>query len=103
MSSIKQSMVTGYTISYAFDTYKNGSKSSHLVAMTFSTCGLVCEADAEKMAFLSSMMVTRASVYQALSRGSISINEANEFLTITHKNHEKICTVKFNLDKDDDE
>ena len=102
MSSIKQSMVTGYTISYAFDTYKNGSKSSHLVAMNFSTCGLVKEEDAEKMAFLSSMTVTRASIYQALSRGSISTDDANEFLVTAHENHGKICNVKFNLNKDDE-
>jgi len=86
--------VTDYTVSHTFDTYKNGAKSSHFVSMRFSVERPVTPEEAEALAFRSSMVVTRATYYQALARGAITVEEANELIAGSRESHEHIFAKK---------
>lgn len=93
-SDLPAARVTEYTVSYTFDTYREGSKRSHFVSMRFATERPVTEKEAEALAFHSSVTVTRAVYYQALARGTISVEEANQLLADMKKNHEHIYEAK---------
>ena len=86
--------VTDYTVSHTFDTHKNGVKSSHFVSMRFSIDRPATPEEAEALAFQSSMVVTRASYYQALARGAITVDEANELIRGARESHEHIFKKK---------
>lgn len=93
-SSLPEPKVTEYTVSYTFDTHKDGGKRSHFMSMKFQTPCPVTEKQAEALAFVSSVTVTRAVIYQALARGTISVDEANELITDMKRNHEHIYSKK---------
>lgn len=82
--------VTEYTVSYTFDTHRGGQKSSHFVSMRFSAERPMTPEEAEVAAITSSVTVTRAAVYQALARGAIEIEEANEIISRMKQNHEQL-------------
>lgn len=88
--AVGDALVTDYTISHTFDTHKGGTKSSHFVSMRFSTGRPVTVEEAELMAIRSSKAVTRATYYQALARGALSVDEANELLAASRGNHERL-------------
>lgn len=94
-SKIPDVSVVEYTVSHTFDTYRNGQKSSHFVSMKFSPSRPLNKIEAEAAALVSSVTVTRAAIYQALARGAISIDEANEISSNMKKSHDHIYTKKF--------
>lgn len=87
--------VTDYTVSHTFDTHRNGVKSSHFVSMRFSVERPVTPEEAEALAFQSSVIVTRATYYQALARGALTVEEANDLIGGSNENHERIFDKKF--------
>ena len=93
-SKLPPARVTEYVVSYTFDAHKGGSKSSHFVSMKFATERPVTEREAEALAFASSVTVTRAAVYQALARGALTVEEANEIISSMKANHEHIYAKK---------
>jgi len=93
-TKLPSARVTDYTVSHAFDTHKNGVKSSHFVSMRFSVEPSVTPEEAEALAFQSSAIVTRATYYQALARGAITVDEANEMIKGSRENHEHIFKKK---------
>lgn len=93
-TKLPSARVTDYTVSHTFDTHKNGAKSSHFVSMRFSVERPVTPEEAEALAFQSSVVVTRATYYQALARGAITVDEANELIKGSRENHEHIFAKK---------
>lgn len=94
-SKVPDVSVIEYTVSHTFDTFRDGRKSSHFVSMKFSPSRPLSKIEAEAAALVSSVTVTRATIYQALARGAISIEEANELSSNMKTSHDHIYTKKF--------
>lgn len=95
VSNLPESKVTDYTVTHSFDTFRNGSKSSHFVSMRFRTDRPVTFLEAEALAMVSSLTVTKAVIYHALARGALKIDEANDMISYAKDNHERIYEQKF--------
>jgi len=83
--------VDGFTVSYSFDVYQGGLKSSNFVSMNFKTSRPVTPEEAVILEVTHSSIVTDAAVYDALARGAIDTETANDLIRQSRERHTKIA------------
>ena len=80
--------IDGFTISYSMDTGTPGSKSSNFVSVNFKLPEPLSMSEVEIVRLEASKKVTVWAISDALMRGELSKEEADERLEILKKNHE---------------
>jgi hypothetical protein len=80
--------VKNFTVSYSFESYKGGLKTSHFVSMTFESSQLLDPSDAVYVQTFANEHVTKSTIYDALVRGNITVDEANEMIQNLKNNSE---------------
>jgi hypothetical protein len=81
MSDLPKLTVERFTVSYSLDTMRNGVKSSHFVSMGFLPERPVTLAEAAILQIEACDTVTIAAIHDAVARGAISTDDANDFIT----------------------
>ena len=100
MRELPQLKVESFTVSHALDFYINGRKSNHLVSMSFKHEPCSIE-EAKVLQIKGSEIVTIAVIHDALTRGSIQIDEARDLIEDAKARHQGLAdklTQKLNLD-----
>lgn len=87
-------MVTAFTVSHSFETFRNGSKSTHFVSFNFTTPEPVTQQMAELLALRASIGVTKSAIQQAVARGHLSMEEGGELVSTMKGNHELLLKKK---------
>lgn len=72
--------VVSFTVSKTFDIYRNGEKSSYLVAMNVEPDGDMRPEDLPVAQLDAATAVKKACIYNALTDGKISLEEANSLI-----------------------
>lgn len=94
MSKLPELQVESFNVSYSFDIHLNGRKSTHFVSMGFrhEPCSIQ---EAQVLQVEGSLIVTTAAIHDALARGVIQINEANDLIEDARTRHQGLAKKLF--------
>jgi hypothetical protein len=85
--------VKNFSISHSFDVYKNGEKAGVFVNMGFELEVPLDPKEAVVAQLRASQYVTASVLYDALARGILTKEQANEMIAESKKRHQGIASA----------
>lgn len=82
--------IKNFTVSNAFDTFNNGEKQNHFLSVNFELDDPITLDEFKTVQLDASYRVTVSVIHDALARGSISVEQANERITVLTKRTEQL-------------
>ena len=89
--------VESFIVSYAFETHRNGEKTSHFLSAGVKTDSPVSFDEFQLLQLQASYRVSVSTIHNALMRGSMTVNEANDRIGDLKNNYE---AIRSKLEKD---
>lgn len=85
--------ITEFTVTHSFDTYRNGNKTSQFVSVKFQDTIENIE-DFPLLQLQAKLVVAKACIWDALVSGDITVEDANERLTLVRDNIKALEELK---------
>ena len=84
MSVFFKMQIIEFTVTHAFDTYRNGNKTSQFVSVKFKD--EVTPEDFPLVQLQAKLIVAKACIWDAMVSGDITVDDANERLSLIKEN-----------------
>ncbi len=85
-------LIDSFTVSSNFDTHRGGEKSAHFVSVSVKLDPPVSFDDFSMIQLHAAHRVSIAAIHDALMRGAMSIEEANDRIRNLKENYESLST-----------
>ena len=86
-------IIKEFTITHSFDTYRNGNKTSQFVSIKFQD--EISDIETFPLAQLQAkLVVAKACIWDAMVAGDITVEDANERLSLIKENIDALREVK---------